>query len=157
MEHPKDVGDRSTLAIMLALRANGYAVYTPFGENTRPDLVIDDGATLSRVQCKTGRLLSGAVAFPTCSTYVHHRNPRVAQRDYMGQVDFFAVFCPATTGVYLIPIADVSTRRQAMLRVEPARNSQRRHIRHAARYEIGRVDFATAEPGARAGASGSSA
>jgi hypothetical protein len=35
MEHPKDVGDRSTLAIMLALRDCGYAVYVPFGEGRR--------------------------------------------------------------------------------------------------------------------------
>jgi hypothetical protein len=35
MEHPKDVGDRSTLAIMLALRDRGYGVYVAFGENTR--------------------------------------------------------------------------------------------------------------------------
>jgi PD-(D/E)XK endonuclease len=43
MEHPKDVGDRSTLAVMLALCAAGYAVCLPFGENTRCDLVIDEG------------------------------------------------------------------------------------------------------------------
>jgi PD-(D/E)XK endonuclease len=53
MEHPKDVGDKSTLAIMLALRERGYWVLVPFGENTRYDLVIDDGCALQRVQCKT--------------------------------------------------------------------------------------------------------
>jgi hypothetical protein len=56
MEHPKDIGDRSTLAIMLALRERGYGVYVAFGENTRADLAIDDGQRLLRVQCKTGRL-----------------------------------------------------------------------------------------------------
>ena len=50
MEHPKDIGDRSTLAVMLALQARSYGVYTPFGENTRCDLIIEDGETLSRVQ-----------------------------------------------------------------------------------------------------------
>ena len=59
MEHPKDVGDRSTLAIMLALRQQAYGVYMAFGENTRADLVIDDGLRLLRVQCKTGRLRNG--------------------------------------------------------------------------------------------------
>jgi hypothetical protein len=113
MEHPKDIGDRSTLAIMLALRELGYAVYVPFGENTRCDLVIDDGLRLFRVQCKTGRLRNGA--------------------DHL------------------------SARWQAMLRVEPARNCQQKRILHAQQYEIGRVDFAIAEPGARAGASGSCA
>jgi hypothetical protein len=157
MEHPKDVGDRSTLAIMLALRGNGYGVYAPFGENTRCDLVIDDGSTLFRVQCKTGRFLNGAVIFPTCSSYAHPPNPKITQRDYIGQVDFFAVFCAKTEGVYLVPLTDLPTRRLASLRVEAARNSQRRRIRYAAAYQIGTLAFATAEPGARAGASGSSA
>ena len=61
MVHPKDVGDKSTLAIMLALRETGFGVLVPFGENTRYDLVIDDGSALRRVQCKTGRLRRGAV------------------------------------------------------------------------------------------------
>ena len=59
MEHPKDIGDRSTLAIILALRDAGYGVLMPFGENTRYDLVIDRCGSLSRVQCKTGRLRDG--------------------------------------------------------------------------------------------------
>ena len=109
------------------------------------------------VQCKTGRLRNGAVTFATASTYAHHRSPRVIRRTYEGEVDLFAVYCPETAGVYLIPIGDVPTRSFARLRVEPSRNNQYRHVRLAAQYEIGRVDFATAEPGARAGASGSSA
>jgi len=66
VEHPKDIGD-TTLAVTLALREAGYAIYMPFGENTRVDLVIDDGNELARVQCKTGRLRGGAVRFRTCS------------------------------------------------------------------------------------------
>ena len=77
--HPKDVGDRTQLCVMVALRELGYAVSVPFGENTRYDLVVDDGETLQRVQCKTGRLRGGAVRFATCSTYGHHRNPGMAR------------------------------------------------------------------------------
>jgi hypothetical protein len=32
MEHPKDIGDRSALAIAIALQGIGHAVYLPFGE-----------------------------------------------------------------------------------------------------------------------------
>ena len=157
MEHPKDVGDRSTLAIMLALRDRGYAVYVPFGENTRCDLVIDDGEALARVQCKTGRLRKGAIIFKTCSSYAHHPHPRMPARDYIGQVEYFAVYCPDNARVYLVPISDLAARWQALLRVEPARNAQQKRIRSAANYEIGSVDVVTAGPGARAGGSGSSA
>jgi hypothetical protein len=139
MEHPKAVGDRSTLAVMLALHAAGYGVFLPFGENTRCDLVVDDGARLARVQCKTGRLRQGAVRFATASTYLHHSNPRTGRRHYQGEIDYFAIHCPDTGAVYLVPIEDVPARVKAALRVDSARNGQQRRIRLAAPYEIGRV------------------
>jgi hypothetical protein len=154
--HPKAIGDRTTLAVMLALRDAGYVVSLPFGENARYDLVIDDGERLCRVQCKTGRLRMGTVVFATCSSYAHHPNPKIVQRDYHGQVDYFGVYCSETEGVYLIPIADVPAHRSACLRVLPTRNRQRRRIRWAADYEIAGVAV-TAGLRASAGAAGSSA
>ena len=141
MDHPKDIGDRATFAIMYALRLQGLEILLPFGENTRYDLVTDDGARLSRVQCKSGRLVGGAVMFATCSTYAHHPHPKIGRRDYAGQIDEFAVFCAELGTVYLIPIADVPTKTGASLRVEPPRNGQRKNIRLASEYEIAR--FAT--------------
>jgi hypothetical protein len=139
MEHPKDKGDRTALAVMLALRAQGYAVLVPFGENTRYDLVIDDGDGLARVQCKTGRLRGGAVLFAVCSCYGHHMRPGESRRSYRGQVEFFGVHCPDTEMVYLVPIEDLDVRTSAALRVDPAKNAQRLKVRNAADYEIGRV------------------
>jgi hypothetical protein len=139
MEHPKTVGDRTTLAIMAALQESGCALYIPFGENTRCDLIVERDGALSRMQCKTGRLREGAIRFAVCSCYGHHRNPETARRSYQGQVDFFAVYCPETRGVYLIPIDDLPLRSQAYLRVNAPRNNQRRGIRFAADYEVGRV------------------
>ena len=140
MERPKDKGDRSTLAIMTVLRQLGYAMYVPFGENTRVDLVIDDGRRLARIQCKTGRLRQGAVRFSACSVSAHHRRP-ATYRDYLGQIDFFAVYCPETSGVYLIPIDEAPLRTAGSLRIDPPRNNQRKYIRFAADYEIGRVQL----------------
>jgi hypothetical protein len=146
VEHPKAVGDRSTLAIMLGLREAAYEVYLPFGENTRCDLILDDGARLARVQCKTGRLRQGAVKFKVCSVYAHHPNPKAVFRDYRGEVDYFAIYCPETTGVYLVPIEHLPTRSSANLRVEPARNAQRERIRPAERYLVATVSAAAATP-----------
>jgi PD-(D/E)XK nuclease superfamily protein len=143
VEHPKAIGDRTTLAVMLALQAVGYGVLVPFGENTRYDLVIEDGDTLARVQCKTGRLRNGAVVFRPCSTYGHHPNPREVRRHYLGQIEYFAVHCPETAGVYLIPIAELENRNSAALRIDPPRNSQQRRIRFAAKYEIAKVAFSS--------------
>ena len=151
MEHPKDVGDRSMLAIMYALRARGYDLLVPFGENTRYDLVIDNGRSLAKVQCKTGRLRAGAIHFATCSTYAHHPNPKLRFRPYGSEVDVFAVYCAGTGCVYLIPSRDIAPKRTATLRVTPARNQQRRGIRPASQYEIAQIELPTAGPGARAG------
>jgi hypothetical protein len=150
MEHPKVVGDRSTLAIMAALELVGYAILVPFGENTRYDLVVDDGTTLRRVQCKTGRLRGGAVRFKACSQYSHHRKPKVVRRDYLGEIDDFAVYCPDTMGVYLIPIGDIAVRHKGALRVDPPRNGQKRRIRLAADYEIAKVACARSARPAKA-------
>ncbi len=141
MEHPKDIGDRTTLAVMLVLREHGLGVLVPFGENTRYDLVIDDGVRLWKVQCKTGRLRGGAVVWNVCSHYGHHAKPRVVRRDYTGEIDYFGVYCPETSGVYLVPMADVPIRVRGALRVDAPKNNQRKGIRYADRYEIGRVQL----------------
>ena len=68
MEHPKTKGDRSTLAIMYGLREMGHSLLVPFGENTRYDLVVDDGSHLWRVQCKTGRVRDEMANSATCDS-----------------------------------------------------------------------------------------
>jgi hypothetical protein len=146
VQHPKDIGDRTTLAVMIALREVGFAVLVPFGENTRYDLVIDDGEQLARVQCKTGRLRDGAVRFAVCSSYGHHMRPGKSRRDYHGQVDYFGVHCRDTDAVYLVPIDDLAVRVQAALRVEPARNNQKSKVRIASDYEIGQVCVSRGAP-----------
>ena len=133
------IGDRTTLAVMLALQTAGYAIFIPFGENTRYDLVIDDGRDLRRVQCKTGRLREGAIRFAACSTYAHHPNPRLTRPHYIGEIDYFGVHCPETGGVYLVPIEDAALRTQCSLRVTPARNNQSKGIRPAGAYELATV------------------
>jgi hypothetical protein len=140
MEQPKAVGDKSTLAIMFALRLEGYAVLVPFGENTRYDLVVDDDKRPRKVQCKTGCLSNGCVVFRTASTYAHDPNPKVRTRNYQGEIDEFAVYCPQLGSVYLIPIEDVMTGYRASLRIDPSRNGQHKNIRLASTYEIARID-----------------
>lgn len=141
MEHPKAVGDRTTLAVMLALMTLGHNVAVPFGENTRYDLIVESEGKLQRVQCKTGRLRNGVVVFRTASSYAHHPNPKPRQRHYRGQVDAFAVYCPETCGVYLIPI-DSLPADAASLRIAPTRNGQRKLVRDGAAHEVATVDVA---------------
>jgi hypothetical protein len=141
VEHPKDIGDRSTLAIIAALRELGYGIYLPFGENTRCDLMLERDGFVDRVQCKTGRLRQGAIVFNVCSSYAHHSSARVLKRTYHGEIDTFAVYCPETAGVYLIPIGHLPVLRRGHLRVDPPRNNQHDRIRYAADYEVARVSI----------------
>jgi hypothetical protein len=125
---------------MAALYEAGYGLYVPFGENTRCDLIVERGdENLVRVQCKTGRLRNGTIRFAVCSTYGHHPNPKIKYRGYEGEVDAFAVYCPETSTVYLIPIEDASNSQRCWLRVDPPQNNQRQRIRWARDYEIGTV------------------
>jgi hypothetical protein len=119
MEHPTAIGDRTTLAVMLALQEAGYAILVPFGENTRYDLVTDNGGEFRRIQCKTGRLRDGAIGFKACSTYAHHPNPKLTRRHYLGEIDYVGVYCPETGGVYLVPIEDAELQTQCSLRISP--------------------------------------
>jgi hypothetical protein len=138
-EHPKIVGDRTQLAVMAGLYEAGYGLYTPFGENTRCDLIIERDGMLARVQIKTGRLRGGAVLFNVCSTYGHHPHPKILKRTYEGEIDLFAVHCRDNGGVYLIAIEDLPMQHQATLRIEPPRNNQVQRVRWARDYEIGTV------------------
>ena len=101
---------------------------------------------LRKVQCKTGRLRKGAIRFAACSSYVPHRNPVMSRRSYTGEVDAFAVYCPDTNGIYLVPIHDLPVERQGAPRVEAPRNNQRRFIRFASDYEIARVNLRRSQP-----------
>jgi hypothetical protein len=139
MEHPKDVGDRSTLAVISVLRELGYGIYLPFGENTRCDFMLERDGFVDRVQCKTGRLRKGAVVFNVCSSYAHHRSAQVQKRTYHGEIDLFAVYCPETSGVYLVPISHLPVIRRGFLRVDSPKNNLRDRVRWAADYEVGRV------------------
>jgi len=125
---------------MIALRDAGHVIPVPFGENTRYDLIADDGERLLRVQCKTGRLRGGGVVFRPSSSYAHHASPRVIRRRYEGEIDYFGVCCVDNGGVYVVPIGDVTTTWMATLRVEPARNGQRKRIRLASDYQIATVE-----------------
>jgi hypothetical protein len=138
LEHPKDIGDKTALAVMLALRMSGRTVLTPFGENTRYDLVVEDEGIFARVQCKTGRFRAGAVCYKTSSSYAHHPSPKTRRCGYRGEIDYFGVYCAETGGVYLVPVDDVPTT-EASLRVDSALNGQGEGIRRAEAYEVARL------------------
>jgi len=133
--NPKKTGERSEGMVLAALLRAGKVVLQPFGDNQRYDLVIDEGGTFVRVQCKTARLSRNkkALEFATCSSSVHRKGG--SRRDYRGQADQFGVYSPELDKVFLVPVDEVGLR-SATLRLEPSANHQKRGIRHATEYEV---------------------
>ncbi len=139
-QNHKAIGERSEAIIIAKLLEAGYGVLTPFGDNRRYDLVIEDAdGQFWRVQCKTGWVENdGAlIEFKTASTYYHTRAGRAdhGRKDYRGQVEYFAVYCPDTGKMYLVPIDHVGAA-NAMLRLLPTKNKQEKNVRWAQDYEL---------------------
>jgi PD-(D/E)XK endonuclease len=135
--HPVDVGQRSEALILAAFVERGFEVLLPWGTNHRYDMVLDLGDRFLRIQCKTGRLKNGAVEFSARS--IRSNTITTLMRDYVGAIDYFAVYCPANRGVYVVP-CDETTLTYVTLRVEPATNNQSKRIRWAADYELARFE-----------------
>lgn len=128
----KSVGDLTEAAVTLALLKDNKVVLKPVGDNQRYDLVTHDGSTFLKIQCKTGRLRNGAIAFATCSSYAHRGGVR---KGYGGEADLFGVYCPDLDSVYLVPVDIVGTS-QCLLRVTPPKKGIQREGRLASTYQI---------------------
>jgi hypothetical protein len=118
---------------MGAFIREGYRIAIPLGENNRYDIIVHREGVFFRVQVKTGRLRKGVVLFSPWS--VNSNRGRNSWRTYAGEIDSFAVYCPETSLVYHVPVADVGT--CGSLRVERPKNGQSRRIRWARPYELG--------------------
>ena len=128
--HTVEKGDLSVAMITAKFLRLRWIVLKPITELSRYDLVIDRGNGFERVQCKTGRVRDGAVQWNTCSNLPSMNG---ARKDYRGEVDLFAVYCPETDGVYLIRVGDVG-RTVGVLRCSPSLNGQKSGVKLAADY-----------------------
>lgn len=118
------------MAVANALHGAGWEVFVPlFGAHSRVDLIADRGTGPVRVQVKTARLVRGCVEFRTCS------NTANVPIGYEGDVDVFGIYCPELEAVYVVPVAEVASRK-GFLRVDPPRNGQDRRIRWARDYRV---------------------
>jgi hypothetical protein len=129
MRDTSRVGNVTVAKVLLALVVKGKNVLTPFGEGERYDLMIDEGRSVVRVQCKTGRLRKGSVIFNNYS------QTAAGWKKYKDSVDAYGVFCPQNQKTYLVPVKVCASGKTA-LRVEPAKNGMTKNIRYAERFEV---------------------
>ncbi len=120
--------------VALALAGKGFLISKPLGENTRYDLIADDGDQLLRVQVKTARIRGGVLKFSCCSNHAHRRTA-LRRRSYRGQIDLLAAYCPDDGKVYILPEGEL-TESTVHLRLAPPRNNMVKTIRWASHYEL---------------------
>jgi hypothetical protein len=128
----KSIGIRSEAAVMNALVRHGFWVSIPYGENSRYDLVADDGERLYRIQVKTGQDHGSYLRYSCSSSYAHRGR---SLRSYQGEVEYVAIYCAPRDKVYLIPEAEL-TATQGHLRYSQPENGQKKRIRWAGQYEL---------------------
>ena len=112
----KDVGDRTEAKVVYQLLAAGCSVSIPFGDKDKYDLVVDDGESLHRVQCKTAwQNKPETIRFNTHSQTT--KNGSYHEETYHGEVDAFLVDYPETDTLYWVDI-DEATGQKMELRFE---------------------------------------
>jgi hypothetical protein len=131
--HPVEVGQRTEAAVLSEFVRRGYRVLLPFGVNHRYDLVLDLGDEFVRVQCKTGVYRHGYVEFSARSIRSNRRG--VHYRDYHGEIELFAVYCPRLDRIYAVPV-EAASHSRCRLRVDPTANNQAKDVRWAADFEL---------------------
>ncbi|MBC7911659.1 MAG: hypothetical protein H7Y30_14230 [Pyrinomonadaceae bacterium] len=125
----REKGNITEAKILAALVDAGYLVSVPFGSGHKYDFIIDDLTNRYRVQCKTGRIRNGCLAF---NSYSQSGNGSVRQ-SYYGLADLFAVLNPQTGEVYLVPVAEFGST-GVNLRLIPTLNGQAQKIHWAVDY-----------------------
>lgn len=113
-----DIGDISEAKLLGRFLERGYVVSKPFSGHCRYDFILEnDEGQLLKVQCKTGRLRANSVRFSVATPSGNGEPGRT--KDYKGQIDFFAVYCPDNDGYYFVPIDAITTKSEFSLRVRP--------------------------------------
>jgi len=102
------IGLAAHTAVLHKLVSKGLEVLQPLGGHLRYDLAYyqEDTAELIRIQCKAGRYDPhiGCVFFKN----FNRSGGRTGRRGYIGDVEYFGVYCAELNKVYLVPV-DIAT------------------------------------------------
>ena len=131
-----NIGEAKVLAKFVEL---GYAVYLPFGDDEKADLVVDFNGKLNKIQIKsTNTLLDGyyIIDFRNCKN--HKCNPDPNQKYSEQDIDYFATYCVERDTICLFKIQDMP-QSAIRLRYEPAKNGQTAGVRWEKDYLIENV------------------
>jgi hypothetical protein len=132
----KAKGDLAELKVAADLRARGYKIALPFGEDWDYDLILcrDDGA-LERVQVKYVRSDGCVIAVPCRSHSLTNGKVKLTKRYTADMIDWLAVWDAGLDRCFYVPASELGTGMNWLsLRLSPSRNNQVRGVRPAERY-----------------------
>ena len=130
------IGLAAHTAVLHKLVSRGLEVLQPLGDYLRYDLAyyLEETAELVRIQCKAGRYDSvrGCIFFKNYNT----TGGRGQKRGYVGDAEYFGVYCAELNKIYLVPIDIAAYKGEVHLRINPSRNNQMKRVIWASDYEI---------------------
>lgn len=138
MTNTKDVGDTSEAKVLTRLIDLGYEVFTPFGENTRVDLIAEEpDGTLHKIQVKTGRTKQeGRVICADLKSSYRDASGGTHRQYTENEIDSFVIYCPDVDKCYWIDFKDAPSC-AINLRIESKQDQK--NIRWAEDYELKNV------------------
>ncbi len=133
---PARIGLTAHTAILHKLVSMGFEVLQPLSHDLRYDLAYywHETDALVRIQCKAGRYDydKGCIFFKN----FNRTGGRTPRRSYVGDAEYFGVYCAELNKVYLVPIDIVPYAGEVALRVQAAKNNQQKKVIWARDYEI---------------------
>jgi hypothetical protein len=132
----KAKGDLAELKVATDLRARGYRIAIPCGEDWNFDLILcRDDDRLERVQVKYARSDGCVIEVQACSHSLTNGKVRTTKYYTASMIDWLAVWEPALDRCFYVPAAELGAGMNYLsLRLRPSRNNQIRGIRMAERY-----------------------
>lgn len=126
---PKKTGEASEAQVLALFLKHEMVALIPFGDSQRYDMVVDEGGSFIRVQCRTGHIEErneGAFVFSTQSINWN----TLARKTYKGDADVFAVYLRENDSVYIFNV-DSCPNRMATVRLVPTKSGQKKGCRLA--------------------------
>jgi hypothetical protein len=138
MTNTKDVGDTSEAKVLTRLIDLGYEVFTPFGENTRVDLIAEEpDGTLHKIQVKTGRTKQDGRVIDSHLESTYRDSDGAKRKKYTSdEIDVFVIYCQEVDKCYWVEFEEAPSR-GIHLRLEAKQDQE--NIRWAEDYELKNV------------------
>jgi len=130
------IGLAAHTAVLHTLISRGLEVLQPLGDHLRYDLAyyLEETGELVRIQCKAGRYdhNKGCIFFKN----FNRSGGRGKRRGYVGDAEYFGVYCSELNKVYLVPVDIATYASEVSLRFDHPKNNQEKKIIWARDYEI---------------------